>query len=142
MIRWMRVPHHFLPSPKPRVYLRDFASCSRKKLKQIRSSNLRPASFYCVGDIVWVWFPLRHVVSSTKRMLLRQEPYRIKRRVLHVNYILKLLNTPADRLCKSPYTIHIIRLKLFHLPLPERNHTPLAQSPFTLAMTADLPPVD
>ncbi|GBN50357.1 hypothetical protein AVEN_125784-1 [Araneus ventricosus] len=96
---------------------------------------------YEIGDLVWVYTPIRKVGLSEKLLRRYFGPYRITRQMSEVTYEVESMETDKKRR-KLKDVVHVLRIKHYYQPkkqLGEEQHVVVSRRPVTRSQTKSCP---
>ncbi|GBO25480.1 hypothetical protein AVEN_223088-1 [Araneus ventricosus] len=93
-----------------KIHIKD-AQASDKRRYDARHRSVS----YEIGDLVWVYTPIRKVGLSEKLLHLYFGPYRITRQMSEVTYEVESMETDKKRR-KLKDVVHVLRIKPYYEP--------------------------
>ncbi|UYV64787.1 hypothetical protein LAZ67_3001966, partial [Cordylochernes scorpioides] len=109
-----------------------------------RYDSKHEAMDYNVGDLVWIFIPIRKVGLSEKLMKRYFGPYRVTRKLSDVTFEVEPVDQPTRRR-KTRDLVHVLRMKPYHDPedqadlFKENNY--LSQNKLGIKIHSTSPPV-
>ncbi|UYV72818.1 hypothetical protein LAZ67_10000882 [Cordylochernes scorpioides] len=85
-----------------------------------RYDSKHEAMDYNVGDLVWIFIPIRKVGLSEKLMKRYFGPYRVTRKLSDVTFEVEPVDQPTRRR-KTRDLVHVLRMKPYHDPEDQAN---------------------
>ncbi|GBN62574.1 Retrovirus-related Pol polyprotein from transposon 412, partial [Araneus ventricosus] len=115
-----------------KIHIKD-AQASDKRRYDARHRSVS----YKIGDLVWVYTPIRKVGLSEKLLRRYFGPYRITRQMSEVTYEVESMETDKKRR-KLKDVVHVLRIKPYYEPkkqLGEEQHVVVSRRPVTRSQT-------